>query len=70
MKANTDLYTKVILTVIAVFLGIIVVRDISFVEKAQATSVPAPTSETIDVNIVEVNGYSIWGSDLPVKVKD
>lgn len=36
MKTKTDLYTKIVLTVIAVFLGIIVFKDINFVAKAQA----------------------------------
>lgn len=37
MKIKTDLYTKVVLTTIALFLGVIVFKDINFVAKAQAT---------------------------------
>ncbi len=33
---KTDLYTKIVLTVIAVFLGVLVFKDVSFVTKAQA----------------------------------
>jgi hypothetical protein len=36
---KTDLYTKIVLTAIAVFLGIIIVKDIDFVSKAQASEV-------------------------------
>ncbi|MDR3056900.1 MAG: hypothetical protein LBU84_02005 [Prevotella sp.] len=39
MKTKTDLYTKIVLTVIAVFLGIIIVKDVEFVSKAQASEV-------------------------------
>ena len=34
MKA--DMYTKIVLTVIAVFLGILIIKDVDFVTKAQA----------------------------------
>ena len=34
---KTDLYTKIVLTVIAVFLGILIVKDIDLVSKAQAS---------------------------------
>jgi len=36
---KTDLYTKIVLTAIAIFLGIIIVKDIDFVSKAQANEV-------------------------------
>jgi len=39
MKTKTDLYTKIVLTVIAVFLGIIIVKDVDFVSKVQASEV-------------------------------
>jgi hypothetical protein len=39
MKTKTDLYTKIVLTAIAVFLGIIIVKDMDFVSKAQAGEV-------------------------------
>ena len=44
MKTKTDLYTKVVLTAIAIFLGIIIVKDIDFVSKAQA-------SEVVNLNV-------------------
>lgn len=37
MKTKTDLYTKVVLTVIAIFLGILIFKDVDFVTKAQAS---------------------------------
>jgi len=36
MKNKSDAYTKIVLTVIAVFLGIIIVRDTDVVSKAHA----------------------------------
>lgn len=39
MKTKTDLYTKVVLTVIAIFLGILIFKDVDFVTKAQASPV-------------------------------
>lgn len=71
MKVETDLYTKVVLTVIAVVLTLNLVKDLNFVEKANAS--PAPTAqqgEVIDVNIVKVNGSSVWSSGIPVEVKN
>lgn len=68
MKTKTDFYTKFILTVIAVFLGIIVFQNINVVEKANATALPQATQkEVIDVNIVKVNGYSFYGKYLPTE---
>lgn len=70
MKTKTDLYTKVVLTVIAVFLGIIAVRDVDFVTKAQAnTNEPLKSLDVIDVNIKSIGGNTLWSSDFPLKVK-
>ncbi|SBW07162.1 hypothetical protein [uncultured Dysgonomonas sp.] len=33
---KTDLYTKIVLTVIAIFLGVLIIKDVDFVTKAQA----------------------------------
>lgn len=70
MKQKSDFYTKFILTVIAIFLGVLVFQNFNLVEKANAT--PAPTlqnGEVIDVNIVKVNGYSFYGKYLPTEEK-
>jgi hypothetical protein len=34
---KTDLYTKIVLTVIAIFLGVLIIKDVDFVTKAQAS---------------------------------
>lgn len=39
MKTKTDLYTKIVLTAIAVFLGIIVLKDTSLSSKASANKI-------------------------------
>ena len=73
---KTDLYTKVILTVIAVALVGILVKDIDFVSKAQAKSpnttevLKTQSSGTIDVNIVKIGGRSVSYGNLPVDVKN
>lgn len=73
MKVTIDLYTKIVLTAIAVFLGVLVFQNVSFVEKAQAAPLhltnKEETSEVIDVNIVRVDGRLIFGS-VPVEVKN
>lgn len=70
MKQKTDFYTKFILTVIAIFLGIIVFQNVNVVEKANATALPQEIQkEVIDVNIVKVNGYSFYGKYLPTEEK-
>lgn len=75
MKIKTDLYTKVVLTVIAVVLTLNFVKDITFVSEAKAsapTSFPAPfstqTDGVIDVNIVQVNGKQLTTESLKVDV--
>lgn len=71
-----DLYTKAVLTVIAIALVGILVKDINFVSKAQAEPLPAEifstkTEGVIDVNIVQMNGKTLGDSDgVPVKVKN
>jgi len=76
---KTDLYTKTVLTVIAIFLGILVFQNTNIVTTAQATAapvnipVPQPHElrhEIIDVNIVKVDGYDIGLDGIPVRVKN
>lgn len=72
MKQKSDFYTKFILTVIAIFLGVLVFQNVNLVERANAAQIPTPTStnkEVIDVNIVKVNGYSFYGKYLPTEEK-
>ena len=63
---TSGLYAKIVLTVIAFCLLVIIVRDISFVKEAKAVAEhPAlPYGETIDVNIRSVD----WKVKLPVEV--
>lgn len=72
---KTDLYTKAILTVIAVFLGIIIFQNMNLVPTVQAAAPsPMPTATTqsnvVDVRIVEtkkpveIDIKKINGSDL------
>jgi len=66
---KTDLYTKIVLTVIAIFLGVLVFQNITIVTTAQATPAPIPTpaptavqsNGIVDVNIVQFNGKKIEG---------
>ena len=79
---KTDLYTKIVLTVIAVFLGVIVFQNISLVPTAQAAAAPIPDPapakrEIVDVNIVQIRGYEVkkrtYASDegiLPIAIWD
>ncbi|WP_108822282.1 hypothetical protein [Dysgonomonas sp. Marseille-P4361] len=76
MKTSADLYTKIVLTVIAVALIGHLVKDITLVEKAYAADLPLPTPTAIktdgvvDVNIVQIDGKSIEKSKIPVQVKN
>jgi hypothetical protein len=63
VKMSLDNYSKIVLSVIAVCLLLIVVNmyfkpsDVRAVETVQ------------DVNIKSINGSSIWGSEIPVNMK-
>lgn len=76
---KTDLYTKIVLTAIAVFLGLIALKNETIFTTAHASTntnninsrlatVPINANGTIDVNITEVNGWSISGG-VPVVIK-
>lgn len=62
---KTDVYTKIVLTIIAVCLVIIVFKNINFVPEARAVPAVPQAREVIDVRLVEV-GYSV---EVPVKIK-
>lgn len=69
---KTDLYTKTILTIIAVCLTINVVQQLEIIPSAYASeenkpnpSSLMPATETIDVRIVDINTYD----ELNVNVK-
>jgi len=75
---KTDLYTKIVLTVIAVVLTINLVRDFAFVTPAQANTVSNLVNETkntgsdgvMDVNIVQLNGSRVSSSGMPAEIKN
>lgn len=75
MNTKTDLYTKIVLTIIAIALVGHLVKDITLVEKAHAADFPLPaptaikTDGVIDVNIVQIDGKSVENSKIPVQVK-
>jgi hypothetical protein len=63
LKFSLDAYSKIILTVIAVCLILIVTNMYFGPEKLHAL-------QTVqDVNIKSINGSSLWGSELPVNLK-
>lgn len=73
---KTDLYTKIVLTVIAVALTLNLVKDFDWITSAKAeTAVTKPnivaskTEGVIDVNIVSVDGSSVRWEGLPVTIK-
>ncbi|MBX2828830.1 MAG: hypothetical protein KTR22_11755 [Flavobacteriaceae bacterium] len=68
---KTDLYTKTLLTIIAVCLSFNVAKDLDLVPKAYASENKVETNdltaplETIDVRIVDINTYD----ELNVNIK-
>ena len=74
---KTDLYTKIVLTVIALLLTINLLKDFEFITSAKAnTNIPVATSVTpqktesvIDVNIVRIDGRSINSDGIDVNIK-
>ncbi|NDV69294.1 hypothetical protein [Dysgonomonas sp. 25] len=69
---KTDLYTKIILTVIAVFLAANFFKNNDIVTPAHAQApVPAPTQQiqsgVVDVNLVQVNGIDIYRSAVDLQ---
>ena len=70
---KTDLYTKIVLTVIAVCLTINVVKELNLVQPANAktneTKLIAPKSPVVEVKIVGWDS-SLTYSPLPVRVKE
>ncbi|WP_353122572.1 hypothetical protein [Dysgonomonas capnocytophagoides] len=64
---KTDIYTKIVLTVIAIFLGVLVFQNTTLITSAKAdttadTPSPIPTatqSAPVDVNITHIDGKKI-----------
>ncbi len=77
MKLKVDLYTKIVLTLIAVGLFANVAKNMDFITQVKAAEVPTntrvmlPNTEgVIDVNIVQVDGKSVGENHIPVMVKN
>jgi hypothetical protein len=63
LKLSLDAYTKIVLSIIAVCLMLIVTNIYFKPANVQAL-------QTVqDVNIKSINGSSLWGSELPVNLK-
>ena len=64
---KTDIYTKIVLTVIAIFLGILVFQNTTLITSAKADTTAAPPapitnaaqSAPVDVNITHINGKEV-----------
>src|ERR1041385_4829469 len=65
---KTDLYTKIILSVIAIALSTIAYQNMNFITPAKAESRNV-LSDEINVNIAHIGGSSVY-STLPVNVKE
>ena len=65
---KTDLYTKSVLTVIAIALCTIAFKNMNFVDEAKAES-KKMLSDEINVNIAHVGGSSVYGT-LPINLKE
>ncbi len=73
---KVDIYTKIILTVIAVCLAVIVLRDINIVSEAQAQAQAQPRESAFREDVIKVQIVGIkkthqapWDK-LPVEVKN
>ncbi len=66
---KTDSYTKAILTVIAIALITLVVQNFNVIPSVTAKASPNfSNSETVNVNVVSINGRSLFGNSLKVEV--
>ena len=54
---KSDLYTKCVLTVIAICLSLIVLRDVTVLERAEADEVNATQKNVQDVRIVGIHRH-------------
>jgi hypothetical protein len=65
---KTDLYTKAVLTVIAIALCTLAIQNMNFIQTAKADP-QRVLSDEINVNIEHIGGSSVYGS-LPVNLKE
>jgi hypothetical protein len=57
-----DRYTRIVLTLIAIALWVLVLKPVFFVEEAYAER------QVVDVNITEIAGRGLYSKELPVDV--
>lgn len=69
---KTSFYLQFILSVIAINLTLLTLKQFDIIPSANATTAPiAPiTTAATDVNIVSINGQSVFGGNLPIVIKD
>jgi hypothetical protein len=69
---KTSFYLQFILTVIAINLTLLTLKQFDVIPSAHATTVPSVPIAAVatDVNIVSVNGQSVFGGNLPIVIKD
>lgn len=75
---KTDLYTKVILTLIAIRYVVSLFQELGIIlnskvkESKVANTAPPPQTNPVDVNITQINGYALAenynGYVIPVEV--
>lgn len=73
---STDTYTKVILTIIAIFLGVIALQNSNIMSQAKAEptpiSLPVQMGQgVVDVNVVQISGSRVSSyNGLPVVLQN
>jgi len=58
-------YLNVVLTIIAVALTVMILQNAHVIQHVNASGY----SNTMDVNITEINGSGFWGTALPVEIQ-
>ena len=70
---KTNLYLQFILTVIALNLTVLTLKQLDMFPTAHAAGpigIPPSITAATDVNIVSINGQSIFGGMVPITIKD
>ena len=74
---KTDIYTKIVLTIIAIALSAIVLQNLNFATTAKADTratspIPNTTQDMLidaNVNITHIGGKKVESANLPVSIK-
>ncbi len=70
---KTNYYLQFILTIIAINLTVLTLKEMDVFSAAYATEpafTPPAALAATDVNIVSINGQSVFGGNLPIVIKD